>query len=151
MPQFKNIRVKMKGGKSRMQRVKVLASGKYRFVKNIRRRVTRRSKSRSTRTKTKIRRTKRMVRRYRRKRRGGGKSATRGIFKLARVLSLVVPPIISYKRHHNFADPMLIMTGYNATTGKFEFHRLVEGWGPFVAVSALTHLIPKINGLIRRL
>jgi len=91
-------------------------------------------------------------RRYGRKRRGGGgKSPSRAVFKALKVLSLVVPPIISYKRHHNFDDPMLIMTGYNATTGKFEFHRLVEGWGPFVAVSALSHLIPKLNGLIRRL
>ena len=35
MPSFKNIRLKMKGGKTRTQRVQVLASGKYRFVKNI--------------------------------------------------------------------------------------------------------------------
>lgn len=35
MPEFKNIRIKMKGGKSRMQRVMVLASGKYKFVKNL--------------------------------------------------------------------------------------------------------------------
>jgi len=35
MPKFKNIRLKMKGGKTRTQRVQVLASGKYRFVKNI--------------------------------------------------------------------------------------------------------------------
>lgn len=35
MPTFKNIRIKMKNGKSRLQRVQVLASGKYKFVKNI--------------------------------------------------------------------------------------------------------------------
>jgi len=34
MVTYKNIRVKMKGGKSRLQRVKVLANGQYRFVKN---------------------------------------------------------------------------------------------------------------------
>lgn len=32
---YKNIRIKMKGGKTRMQRVEVLKSGKYKFVKNI--------------------------------------------------------------------------------------------------------------------
>jgi len=37
----------MKGGKSRLQRVKVLASGKYKFVKNLTK-----SKSRSVKTKT---------------------------------------------------------------------------------------------------
>jgi len=36
MPKFKNIKIKMKGGKSRIQRVMVLASGKFKFVKNKR-------------------------------------------------------------------------------------------------------------------
>lgn len=35
MVTYKNIRIKMKGGKTRLQRVKVLASGKYKFVKNL--------------------------------------------------------------------------------------------------------------------
>lgn len=32
---YKNIRIPMKNGKTRLQRVKVLASGKYKFVKNL--------------------------------------------------------------------------------------------------------------------
>ncbi|MBA7646663.1 hypothetical protein ES703_54429 [subsurface metagenome] len=47
MPTFKNIRIKMKNGKSRLQRVQVLASGKYKFVKNL-------AKSRSTSTPKKV-------------------------------------------------------------------------------------------------
>lgn len=35
MPTFKNIRIKKRGGGTRLQRVKVLASGKYQFVKNL--------------------------------------------------------------------------------------------------------------------
>jgi len=35
MPTYKNIRIKMRGGKTRLQRVQVLASGKYKFVKNL--------------------------------------------------------------------------------------------------------------------
>lgn len=35
MPTYKNIRIPMKNGKTRLQRVQVLASGKYKFVKNI--------------------------------------------------------------------------------------------------------------------
>ena len=46
MVTFKNIRIKKPGGGTRLQRVKVLASGKYRFVKN------KPAKSRSTKTKT---------------------------------------------------------------------------------------------------
>ena len=34
MPKFKNIRIKKPGGGTRLQRVQVLASGKYKFVKN---------------------------------------------------------------------------------------------------------------------
>jgi len=65
MPTFKNIRVKMKNGKSRLQRVQVLASGKYKFVKNT-------TKSRTTKRKT----TRKAVTRRRKtvvkKRNGGG-------------------------------------------------------------------------------
>ncbi len=32
---FKNIRIRMKNGKTRLQRVKVLKSGKFKFVKNL--------------------------------------------------------------------------------------------------------------------
>lgn len=46
MVKYKNIRIPKRGGGSRLQRVQVLASGKYKFVKNPK------SKSRSTRTKT---------------------------------------------------------------------------------------------------
>ena len=38
MAKYRNIRVKMKGGKSRIQRAMVLASGKLKFVKNTSRR-----------------------------------------------------------------------------------------------------------------
>ena len=35
MPTFKTIRIKKRGGGTRLQRVQVLASGKYKFVKNL--------------------------------------------------------------------------------------------------------------------
>ena len=35
MPTFKNITIPMRNGKTRLQRVQVLASGKYKFVKNL--------------------------------------------------------------------------------------------------------------------
>jgi len=35
MPTYKNIQIKKRGGGTRLQRVQVLASGKYKFVKNI--------------------------------------------------------------------------------------------------------------------
>ena len=48
---FKNIRIKMKSGKSRTQRVKVLASGKYKFVKNVSKTTSRTRKVSPTRRK----------------------------------------------------------------------------------------------------
>ena len=44
MSKFRNVRVKMKGGKSRIQRAMVMASGKLKFVKNIHRSASRGAK-----------------------------------------------------------------------------------------------------------
>ena len=35
MPKYKTIRIKKPNGETRLQRVQVLASGKYKFVKNV--------------------------------------------------------------------------------------------------------------------
>lgn len=35
MPTFRNVRIKMRNGKTRLQRAQVLASGKLKFVKNL--------------------------------------------------------------------------------------------------------------------
>lgn len=55
MPKFKNITIKKKGGGTRKQRVKVLKSGKYKFVKNLGSRVkkyTKRSKKNNPKRRT---------------------------------------------------------------------------------------------------
>ena len=49
MPKFKNITIKKKGGGKRTQRVQVLSSGKYKFVKNKTKRKTTTRKRRTTR------------------------------------------------------------------------------------------------------
>ena len=48
MATYKNIKIKKRGGGTRTQRVQVLASGKYKFVKNLSK-----SSNKSTKTKTK--------------------------------------------------------------------------------------------------
>jgi hypothetical protein len=48
MATYKNIRIKMKNGKTRTQRVQVLASGKYKFVKNTGTKRTKSSKAKKT-------------------------------------------------------------------------------------------------------
>jgi hypothetical protein len=53
MPTYKNIRIPKRGGGTRTQRVQVLASGKYKFVKNL---TTKRKTTRKTSSKKKRRR-----------------------------------------------------------------------------------------------
>lgn len=53
MPKYKNIRIKKKGGGTRIQRVQVLASGKYKFVKNKRSSSKKSPSKKKTRTKKK--------------------------------------------------------------------------------------------------
>jgi len=48
MPTYKDIRIKKRGGGTRLQRVQVLASGKYKFVKNLVKGKGKTTKSRST-------------------------------------------------------------------------------------------------------
>ncbi len=47
MSTFKSIRIKKRGGGTRLQRVKVLKSGKFKFVKNLKKSVGKRLKRRS--------------------------------------------------------------------------------------------------------
>ena len=47
MATYKNIRIKKRGGGTRLQRVQVLASGKYKFVKNLTKSSTKTTKSKS--------------------------------------------------------------------------------------------------------
>jgi len=54
MATYKTIRVKMKNGKTRSQRVQVLANGKYKFVKNTSRKSSTKRKTPSRRRKTTV-------------------------------------------------------------------------------------------------
>jgi len=142
MPTYKNIRVPKRGGGTRMQRVQVLASGQYKFVKNL-------SKSNPSRGKTTTKRKTTL-------KKGGrnmakGKSLYKSMVKIAKVAALVLPPIVAYKRYGNIADPVLVMTGYNMSNGKWEPTRLMQGWGPFVGLTVAEKIVSKINGILRGL
>jgi len=63
MPKFRNIRVKMANGKSRIQRAQVLASGKLKFVKNKARSAGRSVRRRASSTKRRVTRRKTSTRR----------------------------------------------------------------------------------------
>jgi len=63
MPKFRNIRVRMANGKSRIQRAQVLASGKLKFVKNKARSAGRSVRRRASTTRRRITRRKTQTRR----------------------------------------------------------------------------------------
>ena len=52
MPTYKNIRVPKRGGGTRLQRVQVLKSGKYKFVKNIGKSVAKKVRKKAKRVRT---------------------------------------------------------------------------------------------------
>ena len=149
MATFKNIRIGMKGGKSRLQRVKVLASGKYKFVKNLTKKVTRRAKRKSNPGR------KRGVKRMGKKRRRGGKSMTRTAFKLIRLGALVAPAAHVLMTHRTTVDKInglaLRYFGFSTKTGEFHPEFLAQGWGPYILANLATHGIPKLTSIIRRL
>lgn len=86
MATFKNIRIKKKGGGSRLQRVKVLKSGKFKFVKNLAKKLGKSESSPRGKTNPKRKSVKRMAK----KKRTGNRQMT---IPLAPVLPLAVPLI----------------------------------------------------------
>jgi len=157
MATYKNITIKKKGGGTRKQRVKVLASGKYKFVKNLHKRVKSRVKRRkTTRRKNNPKRRRRNL--AKKKNKGGGKSFSRTAFKLIRLAALLAPGISaavneSYDTRTKVRVAMRRYTGYDPQHhgGTFKFEWLAEGYTPFIAASAVTYLVPKITGLIRKI
>ena len=152
MATFKNIRIKKPGGGSRLQRVKVLASGKYRFVKN-----TKSSSPKKAKKSTKRRRKRGgggMARR-RKRRSGGGKSITQQAFKWIRMGALVAPAISDVIRGSTPQEKLTFAiesyTGYNMERGDWNWEHLARGWTPYLAAILATHGIPKISSIIRRL
>ena len=152
---FKNIRIKMKNGKSRTQRVQVLASGKYKFVKNIGRKIKRRVTCRKRSSRTRRSRNP-STRRKGGNRMGKGRNIQATVFKWLRVGSLAAPAISRIldpstqpkeKVERIFED----YSGYNLYDKTFSWESLARGWTPFIATSLVTTVVPKVIAIIRRL
>lgn len=147
---FKNIRIKMKGGKSRMQRVKVLASGKYKFVKNIKKSSSSKPKKSTPKSKKSKSKTGKGGKRM-------GKSIQQTAFKWLRIGALAAPAVYAYQHPFNndpkyrLIDGVKYYTGYNLETGVFDWNDLAKGWGAFLGATVATYGIPKIAGILRKL
>lgn len=129
---FKNITVRMKGGKTRKQRVMVLKSGKYKFVKNLRK-----SKSNPSRGKTKRKRSvKRTARRRYRRRRRRSKGMTIPLAVVGGVAAGVAEPIkLAMAGDVETAARVLCRnyTGYDYAEKMWHIERLKTGLLPLVA------------------
>lgn len=112
------------------------------------------SKSRSK-TKTKTKRKRRVNPIARRKKKGGGKSLQRTVFKWLRVAALVAPGLHAATAPGKPMDKLDLAiyrySGYSMKRGKWEPQALMQGYGPFLGTVLATYGIPKLASIIRKL
>ena len=145
----------MKSGKSRLQRVKVLASGKYKFVKNL---VSRKS---NPKTKTKKSSSRKGGNMGKKKKRRSGKSIQQTAFKWIRVGALAGPGVAAAANAmrqgwgiDGAVDQVLQRyTGFSVLGSYqgFDAQMFLQGWTPYLASVLATYGIPKISSILRRL
>lgn len=148
MPKFKNIRIKKKGGGSRMQRVQVLASGKYKFVKNT-------TKSRSPRSSPRKKATRKGVRRMPKKRKGRRRNGfTIPLALVAGVGGSLARPVMTAVNTQDYQLALWQLcegfTGYYPGNNTWELGRLKFGMLPLI-VGAVAHKAASFLGINRTL
>lgn len=144
MATYKNIRLPKRGGGTRLQRVQVLASGKYKFVKNL-------VKGKTSKTPKK------------RKSKSGSKKvmARRGMnllgtaFKFLKLGSFVAPGVLYYQTvgldmKNKIARTLIAYAGIGKDN-KHSWGLMGQMWLPLLGTTLVTYAVPKIGGLIRRL
>lgn len=140
-PGVHNVRIKGK-----LRKVKVLASGQWRFmkgkVKKTVKKVTKRKTKKARKTKTKAK---------KQGRRMG--FSLRSIFKWIRIGSFVAPALIKYS---TLSGTPIQKVGYTLQAyagldwrGKFNWATLGTMWMPLIITTLVTYGIPKIGGIIR--
>ena len=132
----KTIRIKKKGGGTRLQRVQVLASGKYRFMKN-----PSRSRPKAKTKRKNVRRVKNTMARRRGRRRRSRSSFTLPIAPIAGLAAGMIEPIgkgIAGDWEGAIAGVTFNYTGYNVDDGTWDPMRLSRGLVPLV-IGALVH------------
>lgn len=147
---FKNIRIKKRGGGTRLQRVRVLKSGKFRFVKNLKKTVKRAT----------TRKTKTTKRRKSNPKRGNRKMGRRGfnvnkIFSVAKVGAFILPAAIfgtqAASNQDKLNDISKAYTGFSTTERNWQPGRMVVGYGPFVGVNVAQKVVQVVNRFLRSL
>jgi hypothetical protein len=150
MVAYKNIRVKMRGGGSRIQRAMVLASGKLKFVKNVHR-----SSSKSRAAKPMTHRTKRRnlnMARKRHSRGGGGSNLLGSVEKVSKAGVLLAPTIRALLMPNDkLGHFVLFNSGVNIRSGRFDTAAAASSAIPIVGVFLGWKAFHKLNAIIRRI
>lgn len=129
----------MKGGKSRSQRVKVLASGKYKFVKNLTKRAPKARKSRSSNPRPKkARKVTRKMAKKRRRSRGGMTIPLAPVIGLVAGLGPTIKEAMAGNIDAAIHEAAWAYTGYDTYDATFNPQRLTYGLVPLV-VGLLVH------------
>lgn len=136
----------MKGGKTRIQRALVLASGKLRFVKN-----KRAAHVTSHKTTTKHRSVRTYMTRSKKHGGGGGKSLIRTAEKIGQVVALAAPHVDAFILKKDTNLGVYRLSGYHMATGTWHWQGLAEGWGPVVGFTVGAKAFHFINRLLRRI
>lgn len=137
----------MKSGKSRLQRVQVLASGKYKFVKNLTKR-----KSSPKKGKTSTKKKKTSSKKGGNKHMGRRKGVWREVKRLTTYGSLLAPALGTAARKDISGAAKVgaisgMYFGYNTERNEFVPRELIKGYAPYV----LTKVIHKGIALLNRL
>lgn len=109
----------------------------------------------STNPKTKTKRRKTNLAKKKKKKSGG--NLTQTAMKFARLSALLYPPVTRATNVWNAEKNIgrAISEGLGALSGhkdgQFNLMRLVDNWTPYVATSAISYGVGKLNGMIRRL
>ena len=80
--------------------------------------------------------------------------STGNIFKYLRIGALVAPAVYGFMSWEKPADKanaiLQSYTGFDLYSGQFNPQLLVRGWAPFIATTAITAGVSKINSMIRK-
>jgi len=116
-----------------------------------------RGRKRASPTKIKTRRKNPVARRYypRRRRRRSSSFNMNRIFKYVRMASVAAPAVAAVVERGLTMEAAKAAlhrySGYDIDRGVFEPQKLIEGWGPFLATTAVTYGIQKLSAILRRL
>ena len=151
MVKFRNVRVKMRGGGSRIQRAMVLASGKLKFVKNVKRSSSS-SRAAKPKTHTTKRRNVNMARKRKGSSRGGGSNLLGSVEKISKAGVLLAPSIRALLMPNDkLGHFVLFNSGVNIRNGQFDAHAAASSAIPILAVFLGWKGFHKVNAIIRRI